>query len=1135
MSEVRVSSPDFRVFVRRLMVPGELGRDLNAILLPSQVAGMFPVDQDPTKRADVQKAIKDASASGNFASLAGKMFSDYNPPQFKADVIAKATAVAESFKTATIEKRVQLQLVQAQIKSAKEEIASIKSGQAISNLLDDGVVGSLSDDQAYYLEHKDDQIVYVSTPQAAGAKPPRERDITKFNTTKTTIKGITDAFTLSPFEKNTIAQINNALEILLTGTPDATSVGELYLLLSNEIGSLLKFMSYGSSDTAKISELNATGSILTQQAQSLEQDLVILDNSSPLRPFYEPILLSSMIGPTQVQTALNRMGQPGTASVTFHLPLDGNGEVPDLFLGLKVEDVFSLSLFEGSAGKTASVKNFNILTANKRETTLLPFDMIQVWGKKKLATGSTFPGDYAPIFTGFITKTNVGYSASSISVTVSAEDVGKMLRMARVNIDPSLDPRFRAPGINVTPYNNVLTSPQFKTGADLIQGLIVGTPGTFLGLSQVDVLTKVEQVPQGGQTIQTSTTTTKRVNIAADFENLKLNLFQDLLTRWKPYATQFKNAFRLWETDARNKWDICREVADVTEFEFYVDSTGVVNYHPPLYFLNPFAAQYFIENVDIDSENHMVDESEVLTVVEVHAQPSFVADTNPFNSARRNDSLIAAADAIIQRFGVRWQKKSVPILSGTEQVFDKSVNQKLRNEARDAGRDGYARAWMNRRNARLRSATVTINGTPEIRLCNTVAFIGDLQNTLKIVATNQMAAAASNLSTLALGSVSTLNFSLSSLSPGAVAALRDVMVYYVSGITHVYNQGGSYKTTLTLTHGRHWTDPLPQGSVGFSLDANDTDTVVAQMRLAFGQNGVDADAFAREVNNKIQFIASGNPAFLTPQDSSIFGMTANKPKTSILDRFRSSLSSEINGAISRARSQFCRKLLRSNDPKAVVSKAKDQKKSVSQIVSGLYADAKKAISSAYQEVVDFIKGKKNISAKVLAKISAYITNLVKKQLSKFEKLINDAQEKAFNAILGGKSFKILTETSAGTFASLPTAALQPLTLAGINVDQIKSAATQTVGVVIFTYLVKSESSYSDAVATAEMNLAQRATELLKPKNPGQLFSLADAVLLQFTITKPPPVGTVLVGGKAPASKTIYFIQGISIMAVKPTC
>jgi len=1133
MADVRVSSPDFRVFVRRLVVPGELGRDLNSILLPSQVAGLFPIDQDPTKRADVQKEIKQANASGNFAALANKIFSDYQPTQFKADVIAKATTVSNDFQNALLAKQEQLQVLNRQIKDTNQQIADIKSKKSVTNLLDDGTVQSLTQDQAYYLDTQDAPVEYVSTPQPPGAQAPREKDIGRFNGTKTTISGIASRFVLSPFEKNTIDQINGTLTILLTGSPEATAEGELRLLLSNEIGALVQFMSYGGSDTQKISELNSFLSVLTQQAQGLDQDILILKNSSPLRPFYEPILLSSLIGPTTVSTSMNRMGQPGNASVTFHLPLEGSGDVPDLFAGLKVAEVFSLNLVEGGAGKTVSAKTVSILSQNKRECALLPFDMIQVWGRKKLATGSTFPGDYAPIFTGFITKTGVGYSGNSISVTVSAEDVGKVLRLARVNIDPNMDPRFRATGINVTAYNNVLNSPQFKTGADLIQGLIVGTPGTFLGLSQVDVLSKVEQVPQAGQTIPTFTTTTRRVSIAADFENLKLNLFQDLLTRWKPYATQFKNAFRLWETDARTKWDICREVADVTEFEFYVDSTGVVNYHPPLYFLNPFAAQYFIENVDIKNENHVVDEAEVLTVVEVHSQPSFIADTNPLNSARRNDSLIAAADAVIQRFGVRWQKKSVPILSGTEQVQNKTVNPLLRNNARDAGRDGYARAWMNRRNAKLRSATVTIVGTPEMRLCNTVAFVGDLQQTLKTVATNEMAAAASGI--LNLSGVSTLTFSLSSLSPGAVAALRGVLVYYVTGISHNYVQGGSYETTLTLTHGRHWTDPLPQGSVGFSLDANDTDTVVAQMRLAFGQNGVDADAFAREVNNKIQFIASGNPAFLTPQDSSIFGMTANKPKTSVLDRFRSSLSSEINGAIERARAQFCRKLLRSNDPRAVESKAKDQKKSVSQVVSGLYADAKKALSDAYKDIVDFIKGKKNLGAKAVAKITNYIASLIQKQVTKFEKLVNDAQEKALNAILGGKSFKILTETSGATIAALPTAALQPLTLAGINVDQIKSAATQAVGVAIFTYIVKSESSYADAVATADMNLAQRATELLKPKNPGQLLFLADAVLVQTTITKPPPLGTAIVGGQAPASKTIYFIQGISIMGVKPTC
>lgn len=1127
MAQIRTSGHDFKVFVRRLVVPGELGRDLNKLLLPSQFAGLFPVGTDPTKRADVQTAIAQANSSGgNFLNLANKIFDNYSPKSFKDSVVAKATQVASQFQQALADKRSQLQNLNGQIVSTNNQIADIKQKKSVSNLLDDASVNNLTDDQTFYLDSEHDSIDYVSLPQPAGTKPPRERDIPRFKTTQTTISGIISRFTLSPFEKNTTTAISDVLNALLTGSPDANTESQLRELLSNEIGTLIDFMSYGGDDTAKISQLNDFLSILMQQAQSLQQDILVLNGSSPLRPFYEPILLSSLIGPYQVQTTGNRLGQPSTASVTFHLPLDGNGTVPDLFIGLNVSDVFSLSLIEqGSKAQTpVSSQTLNVLTPNKRECTILPFDMIQVWGRKKLATGSTFPGDYAPVFTGFVTKTNVGYAGSSISVTVSAEDVGKVLRLARVNIDPNLDPRFRAPGINITAYNNVLNSPQFKTGADLIQGLIVGTPGTFLGLSQVDVLSKVEQVPQGGQTIPTFTTTTKRVSTAADFENIKLNLFQDLLTRWKPYANQFKNAFRLWETDARNKFDICREIADVTEFEFYVDNAGVVNYHPPLYFLNPFASQYFIEDVDIRSESHVVDEAEVLTVVEVNSQPSFIATTSALDAGKRNSSLIAATDAVIQRFGVRWQKKSVPILSGTEQVQDSTVDPKLVNQARDAGRNGYARAWMNRRNAKIKSATVTINGTPEIRLCNTVAFVGDLQQTLKTVATNEMAAAASNL----LGSVSTATFSAASLSPGAFAALQAVMVYYVTGIAHNYVQGQSYETTLTLTHGRHWTDPLPQGSVGFSLDANDTDTVVQQMRLAFGQNGVDADAFAREINNKIQFIASGNPTFLTPQDSSIFGLTARPAKPSVIDKFRASLSSEIKGAIESARAQFCRKLLNANDPNSVESKAKDQKASVSKTIANLYADAKKAIINAYKEVTDGLANLRKLPAKALAKLVAFVKNEVSKQLLAFQKKLDSLEEQALNALLGGKSFKILTETTAGSVAAIPVTALTPLSAAGVDTSKIKSFASQAVGIAIFTYIVKSTASYADAKAQAEINLRLRATAVLKPKNPGQLIALIpNSALISTTITKPSSSGG--------ASQNIYFIQGAMVLGVKPGC
>lgn len=1137
MAEVRTPSHDFKVFLRRLVVPGELGRDLDKILLPSQLAGLFPPGNDPTMLDSVKKAISQGDVS--------KVFDSYEPRAFRKDVVTKAKQVSSQFASALATREASLSEAQKEITDTLLEIAAIREKKQGVNLkLSDDQVKKLTDDQVYYLASKDDPVKFSGEQHLPNEQTPRDRDAKVFSETQRTVASISSnvvgidrqgnptiggpassAVGLTAFERNAISQIGQTIDLLLTGEPDPGTERDARVFLSNTIGSLISVMSYGQSDTEKISKLNDFISLRKQQVQSLEKEIEVFKTGSSVRPFYEPILLNCMIGPYQVQVSLNRMGQPGTTSVTFHLPLDGQGQVPDLFMGLKVDDIFNLSLLEGQApsggvrGQSAiSAQTLSILKANLRETTIQPFDMIQVWGKKRLSRGSTFPGDYQPIFTGFVTKTNVAYGGSAVSVTVVGEDVGKVLRLARVNIDPALDPRFRATGINVTPFNNVLNSPQFKTGANLIEGLIVGTPGTFLGLSQVEVLEKVEVKAEGGQTIPKLTTRTRRVSLASDFDTIKLNLFEDLLTRWKPYATQFKNAFRLWETDARTKWDICREVADVTEFEFYVDGLGVVNYHPPLYFLNPFSAQYFIEDVDIESESHTVDESEVLTVVEVHSQPSFIADTSAINAARRNDSLIAAPDPIIQRYGIRWQKKSVPIFSGTETVKRGTVDPKLVNNARDAGRDGYARAWMNRRNARIKSSTVTINGTPEIRMCNTVAFVGNLQQILKTVATNQMAAAASGV----LGGASTALLSLRSLPVGAVAALQNVMVYYVTGVTHNYVQGGRYTTTLTLTHGRHWTDPLPHGSVGFSLDGNDTDAVVQQMRLAFGQDGVDADAFAREVNNKLQFIASGNPAFLTPQDSTVFGLTARPPKLSALTRFRNTLTSEIKGAVERALTSRCIKLSRSSDPKSVEKKAKDKENAVSKAIANVVADAKKAVTKALQDVKDFFSGKKNVTATLLAKLAKLVTKTIDEQKKKLIKLIDDAEEKALDALMGGKSFKLLTTISAGKVADIPTSALQPLSAAGVDISQIKSLADRAVGIAIFLYLIKGKSGFDKTMAQAEINVRDEATRLLKPRNDAQLITFSNAALITTTIPKA-------------SGEEITFIQGAAILYLKVGC
>lgn len=1156
MAEVRTPGHDFKVFFRRLIVPGELGRDLDSILLPSQVAGQFDDPaRDPNRTAQANAFIEAANNSdtdAGFRTNVGKLlddtFKDYKPDEFRKNVLAKASKVSTDFRQSIVDKTKALISTNKKIDATRATLDAITGPPGLTGPTDtrgllktlpQEAAKSLSDEATYFADHSNDPIEFVQKQIAAEdaaqstapvvslpgltttGTPPINSARLHATRVESLLKEYVDPLNdITAIEINLVDDIKAGCKLLITEKIDPDVERDTYLALATDIRNLLSFRAPSQDNRSEINQLNNFLSTLTQGAQALTAELATLKAASPLRPFYDPILLDCLLGPQQVQASGNRLGQPGTAAVTFHLPLNSNGLAPDLFMGFVVDDIFSLATLE-QGGKSIPSRTMSILTSNMRETTIRLFDMVQIWGRKKLSTGSTFPGDYSCIFTGFVTKTAVGYSGSSVSVTVSAEDVGKVVRLARVHVDPALDQNFRAAGINVTALNNVLQSAQFKTGASIIEGLLKGSSGTLLGLSQVEVLEKVEIKSEGGQTIPKFTPRTRIVSLAADFQNIKLNLFEDLINRWPPYATQFKNAFRLWETDARTKWDICREVADVTEFEFYVDNLGVVNYHPPLYFLNPFAAQYFIEDVDIESESHNTDESEVLTAVEVHSQPSFIPDTVPYNALRRNDSLITAPDAVIQRFGVRWQKKSVPILSGSDPVAAdrKSVNQNLRSNSRDAGRDGYARAWMNRRNARLRSATVTINGTPEIRMCNTVAFVGNLQQMMKTVATNQIAANAAGI----LGTITAASLSQGS-SPGAVSALKNILVYYVSAVSHNYLQGGRYTTTLTLTHGRHWTDPLPQGNVGYSLDAKDTDGIVGQMKDAYGQSltGADADAFVRAINNKIQFIATGDTSFLDNPDSSQFGFATRAPKPSLLTKFRSALASEINGAIARANVQFCTILSQWNDPYQVSKKAKDEADANSLSLSKLLSDAWNLITKGASSI-------ETLAAKKLAelgdKLNQAISDGKKKLLDEAQQGINDIEEKAFGTIMGGKTIKILAQSTVDAGAVIPKATLSQFKAIGVDTSRITSFPF---GVALYVYISRSEVSVTDARTNAEIYLKTVASGSLNPSSPGQL-KVIDSSVVEST-----QIEHVAISAAVKPSST-YFVTGFIVIGVKVSC
>jgi len=330
-----------------------------------------------------------------------------------------------------------------------------------------------------------------------------------------------------------------------------------------------------------------------------------------------------------------------------------------------------------------------------------------------------------------------------------------------------------------------------------------------------------------------------------------LNLYEDLISKtgWNPYVSAFKQTFRLWESDYKYRWDICKEVADIMEFEFYADNFGAINYHPPFYNWNPANVKYFIENKEIISESHAFSETNVITSVEIVSQPQLgLID----NIAKILSTFVAASPELVQRYGFRFRTKNIPVLSGTERNenpesgelssesivrIKKPTRAGLGSEITRTARLLYGRAWLNRRNYEVQSATVEIPGTPEYYLCNVVAFVDDINETIQKMAletVGQTVTEASLLQSLIspVTPIHNINVGARAKKESGSEIVDNFKVYYISGITHKYQQGGNFTTTLTLTHGRRWKDKF---DVGYSFSEEDHEKLLDVFRKYIGQ------------------------------------------------------------------------------------------------------------------------------------------------------------------------------------------------------------------------------------------------------------------------------------------------------------
>ena len=129
----------------------------------------------------------------------------------------------------------------------------------------------------------------------------------------------------------------------------------------------------------------------------------------------------------------------------------------------------------------------------------------------------------------------------------------------------------------------------------------------------------------------------------------------------------------------------------------------------------------------------------------------------------------------------------------------------------------------------VQSATVEIPGTPEYFLCNSVAFVGDYGEFLAKLASSTVAP----ISNKALSGVP-LSGTSNKLNSGyykqAKKLVDNLKVYYISGVSHKYTQGGSFTTSLHLTHGRIWSKRF---NVGYAFTEDESDELLKNVKQLY--------------------------------------------------------------------------------------------------------------------------------------------------------------------------------------------------------------------------------------------------------------------------------------------------------------
>ena len=311
--------------------------------------------------------------------------------------------------------------------------------------------------------------------------------------------------------------------------------------------------------------------------------------------------------------------------------------------------------------------------------------------------------------------------------------------------------------------------------------------------------------------------TIDNIRLETDFTADKLWIDPNI-EKFVPYRSIFNN-FELYQHNWKKRLEIIKEICAINEFEFFMDSTGILVCKVPDYNLNPGtviagtpdskndgkfqdanSSAYFKMNNDkflikpneIISYNKSTSDDNIVTYCIMVGDYKF-----DITEAAKVNTNIAFDTELAKNFGVRIITKAMPLLSGNN---------------KSTARELFAQAWLNRHNSKYRNINMSIPLRPELQLAKTVAILPNIDRVESIREDiNDFNRYILILYYKKFGTLPSNSEKQASIIDNI---LNRTEVGYISQIIHMWTPGQVCTTKLTLSHMRLWTQDF--GILGYT-------------------------------------------------------------------------------------------------------------------------------------------------------------------------------------------------------------------------------------------------------------------------------------------------------------------------------